>query len=215
MFTVDLDVRELAGREEIYCRLSDSAPADYRDTWRLFAANESFRRELDRAARHLARTRGMRGDRVPDIVNEALLVLADRLRSRGNLGFDTGRGQGRFLAWLRAVARSHCRHALQRQRGGARRHFPLDREWPEPTSVLAAQRADLAEAVESLSEPLRAVVDAFGEFGSIKAVARRLGLSQTTAWRRYRAAVARLRPRCGGYVASGRLTGLENVAQKW
>lgn len=215
MFEIEVDASAWQQLEEIYCRLTERGEVDYRDTWRLFAANERFQRELRRAAGRLAKTRGIPNDRVPDIVHEALLVLADRLRSRGDLGFDARWGETHFLAWIRAVARSHCRHALVRQRRHGSPHCPLDREWPEIVSPLTSQWADVAEAVQLLSEPLRAVVEAFGELGSTEAVARRLGLSPTTAWRRFRAAVDRLRPRCRDSLASGRLAGLENVTQKW
>ncbi len=215
MSTAEFEASGLQEFEEIYFRLSECGQADYRDTWRLFAANQRFQRELERAARRVAKTRGLPGDRVPDIVQEALLVLADRLHARADLGFDARWGREHFVAWIRAVARSHCRHAVARQRAKNHRYSSLDREWPEVASPRAALQAELAEAAQSLSEPLRSVVEAFGELGSVEAVARRLGLSPTTAWRRFRAAVRQLRPRCRGYLASGRLVGLEHVAQKW
>lgn len=215
MSTDDSHAADLHGLDDLYCRLTAGAAADYRETWRLFAANRRFQIELELAVRRVLHARRLPRQRVPEVVNEALAILADRLRSRSNLGFDPRYGKGRFVAWIRAVVRSHCRHALDGQRLRERSRADLDHEWPAVETPLAALRSELADALETLTQPQRAVVSAFAELGSIEAVARRLGLSRSTAWRRFRAAVTQLRSRCCGEVSSGRLVGGENIAKKW
>ncbi|MGH7140638.1 MAG: RNA polymerase sigma factor [Pirellulales bacterium] len=215
MSSVASNISELHELEEIYLRLRRSADGDYRETWRLFAGNRRFQIELELAARRVLHARRLPRQRVPEVVNEALSILADRLHSRSNLGFDARYGKERFVAWIRAVARSHCRHALDGHRLRERSRADLDHEWAAVTTPLAALRSELADALETLTQPQRELVSAFAELGSIEAVAGRLGLSRSTAWRRFRAAVRRLRSRCRGEVSSGRLVGGENVAKKW
>ncbi len=76
-------------------------------------------------------------------------------------------------------------------------------------------RAELADAVASLDEPLREVVEVYRQFGSVEAAGAELGLSTTTAWRRFRAAVRQLRRRCRPFTRSGRLVGTATVVEKW
>jgi RNA polymerase sigma factor (sigma-70 family) len=201
--------------EDLYRHLLSGPDADYRETWRAFAMNARYQRELESAAMRVVRAHRLPIERVGDVVQEALIVLAERLRRRADLGFQPKYGEQRFLAWLRAVARSHCRRALDRQRSRERCGAELDREWPACHAPTANWRAELADAVASLDEPLREVVEVYRQFGSVEAVGARLGLSTTTAWRRFRAAVRELRLRCRPFTASGRLIGTTTVVEKW
>lgn len=213
MSAADCRTSSLCGLDEIYCRLTAEIEGDYRETWRLFAANRRYQQELESAARRLVYVRRLRRERVRETVHDALLVLADCLRANGTLGFDPRFGQERFLAWVRAVARSHCRLALRRRR--ARRYLDLDEEWAAVDESARARAAELAVAIESLGEQEREVVDAFRRLGSLEAVARELNISVTTAWRRWRTAVTELRSACCGDLPSGRLVGISNPAKKW
>lgn len=201
--------------EEIYCRLLTARATDYRDVWRLFAGNERYRNELHRAALRLLRERRLTRHLAPDIEHEALVVLGERLRRRNDLGFDSTYGKERFLAWIRAIARLHCRHALRRQRARRRSLPDIDVQWAACHAPTVAWRAELADAIQSLSEAQRAVISAYRQFGSIEAVAEQLALSPSTAWRRFRAAVSCLRRRCRPFVATARLVGVSSVAKKW
>lgn len=144
-----------------------------------------------------------------------LLILADCLRRRGDLGFDPRHGEQHFLAWLRKVVRSHCPQALRRERPRRRSGTMFDEEWAALHAPTVSWRAELADAIQSLDEPLRAVLAAFQQHGSLEAVARQLGLSPTTAWRRFRAALDRVRMRCAPFAASGRLVGIPTIIKKW
>jgi DNA-directed RNA polymerase specialized sigma24 family protein len=215
MSIVDPQLTAACELDEIYRCLTAKPTPDYRETWRVFAVNETYRRELQSAAVGLLRAHRRTRERVAEVTQEALVVLAERLRERGDLGFCPHYGKERFLAWIRAVARSHCRHALDRQQVRQRCRSELDREWAACSAQPAAWRGELAEAVESLDEPLRAVAAAYWRLGSVGAVAEQLGLSTTTAWRRFRAAVRKLRSRLSPVAASGRLVGICRVVEKW
>jgi RNA polymerase sigma factor (sigma-70 family) len=201
--------------DAIYRRLLAGPAADYRQTWQVFAASGRYRAELNSAAARLLRERHLRVDRADDVAHDALLILAECLRRRGDLGFDPSHGQGHFLAWLRKVIRSHCQQALRRQRVREWRGAELDDEWAAQCTPTVPWRAELADAIQSLDEPLRAIVTAFQNHGSLDAVARQLGLSPTTAWRRFRAALQRLQSRCDPFIASGRIVGLPTIIKKW
>jgi RNA polymerase sigma factor (sigma-70 family) len=162
------------------CLLAGPA-ADYRQTWRVFAANGRYRAELTSAAARLLRQRCLSVDRADDVVQDALLILAECLRRRCDLGFGPSHGQEHFLAWLRKVIRSHCQQALRRQRVREWRAAELDDEWAAQCAPTVPCRAELADAIQSLDEPLRAIIGAFQNHGSLEAVARQLGLSPTTA----------------------------------
>lgn len=209
------DSGALGDLEEIYCRLLAAGRVDYRDTWRAFAANERYQYELRTAAARLLRQRRLSAQRAEDVVQDALLMLAKRLERHSNLGFDPRYGREHFLGWLRALVYSQCRQVLRRQRSQERRGPPIDNEWAAVHAATAGWRAEMADAIQSLDEPLREIVDAFARWGSIAAVAERLDLSSSTAWRRFRQAVKQLRPRCRPFAESGRLIGVPNVEKKW
>jgi DNA-directed RNA polymerase specialized sigma24 family protein len=200
--------------EEIYCRLL-AGGADYRETWRLFAGNSRYQCELRSAAAHLLRE--CRLDRLlaPDLVHEALVILAERLRRRSDLGFDRKYGKERFLAWIRGIARLHCRHALRRQRMNRRFRSEIDDQWAGFHVPTLAWRAELADAIQSLTPPEQAVVTAYRQLGSIELVAEHLCLSMSTAWRRLRSAVCSIRRNCRPFGGSGRLAGISTVVEKW
>jgi hypothetical protein len=73
---------------------------DYRETWRLFASHAGYRYELKATAARLLRQYHLPSDRACDVVHDALLILLDRLRRRGDLGFDPGLGQAAPRAGL-------------------------------------------------------------------------------------------------------------------
>ncbi|HET6881009.1 MAG TPA: hypothetical protein VFI31_12685 [Pirellulales bacterium] len=211
------DVGAFLELEELYCRLLSGSLADYRATWRLFADNRRYRRELDSAARNLLRRRGLKrgvaAERAADIVQDALLLLAACLERRPDLGFNPRYGRERFPGWLRAVIRSHCRQVLRRER--RRRPQPVDDEWAAIAGPTVEWQAELADACNLLEAPLREVVTAFRELGSIERVAARLGLTRSTTWRWFRRALGELRRDCTPFAASGRLVGDANVRQSW
>jgi DNA-directed RNA polymerase specialized sigma24 family protein len=203
-----------AQAEEIYRQLSKQPLGDYRETWRALATNKVYRSELQLAAARLARERHLPPDRRDDVVQEALVILAEYLR-RGNLGFDPRYGKEHLLPWLRAVVRVHCRYALRRQglRDGSA--SPVDVECAACHQPNAEWQAELADAIQSLDEPLREILIAFGQLGSIQAVAQQLGLSVTTAWRRFGAAARQVRQRCRPFAETGRIAGVSRAVQKW
>lgn len=215
MSTNDSQNAQLEGLDELYCHLMRSADTDDRDTWRHFAANQGYRRELRRAAARLLRARHLPRDRANDVVHDALLLLANCLRRNRNLGFKPEYGRERFVAWLRAVALSHCQWALRRQTTRGRKPDELCEDWAATLEPNVIWRAELSDALESLDERERAVVAAYRQLGSIEAVSECVGLSTTTAWRRFRAAVRILRRRCEPFVASGHIAGLSTVRKKW
>ncbi|HEV3006711.1 MAG TPA: sigma-70 family RNA polymerase sigma factor [Pirellulales bacterium] len=201
--------------EDLYLRLLSGPDADYRETWRTFVTNARYRQELQSAAIGVVRAHRLPAERVGDVVQEAIVVLAERLSRRGNLGFRAQYGEERFLAWIRAVVRSHCRHAVNRQRWRELRAAEVERDGPLAYWATAGWRVELADAIASLDQPLREVVEAYWQTGSIAPVGKQLGLSTTTAWRRFRAAVRQLRDRCGPVPDGGRLIGSARILKKW
>lgn len=203
-----------AQADDIYRRLSAKPRCDYRETWCALAANDLYRTELRLAAARLVRKHHLPPDCRDDLVQEALVILSECLR-RGNLGFDSRYGKGHLIPWLRAVVRMHCQYALRRQRMCIGSSAPVDAEWAACDAPSVAWRAELADAVRSLDEPLREALLSFGRHGTIQAVAQQLGVSTTTAWRRFHAAVRHIRQNCRPYAETGRIAGNSRVVEKW
>ena len=215
MSTNHSEAIDLEGLDELYCRLVVPNRSDARSTWRLFAASPYYRRELRRSAARIVRARRLPPDRLGDIVHDALLLLADCLRRKGQLSFKPEFGRQRFAAWLGAIARAHCRWAVRRQKSRGRRCEELCPDWATAVGPTVEWHAEFAEALASLDEGQRAVIAAYRQFGSIEAAAAHLGVSTTTAWRQFRAAVSAIRRRCGPFVASHHVIGLSAVIEKW
>ena len=213
MSTVESEQIVVWELEELYRCLLSQQIADYRDTWRVFVTNTRYQRELQSAAIGVVRARRLPAEHVADIVQEAFVILAERLRCRSNLGFEPKYGEERFLAWIRAVVRSHCRHAADRQR--FRVQTEVDSGWASCRAPRDEWRAELADGVRSLDKPLREIVESYSRTGSIALVAEELGLSTTTAWRRFRVAVRQLSDRCSPLTTSGQPVGTTRVIQKW
>jgi RNA polymerase sigma-70 factor (ECF subfamily) len=119
-----------------------------------------------------------------DVVQEAFCKLAMQEPPPGNA-----------VAWLYRV----CRNLAERQRISDVRRRQRERRWarPEVAANASIDPVDLAEtlaAVEALDDELREVLVArlWGQL-SLEEVARLCGISTTTAFRRYEAALQALR----------------------
>jgi DNA-directed RNA polymerase specialized sigma24 family protein len=209
------DSGAFAELEDIYHRLRLGHRTDYQETWRIFAGNVRYRAELESVAIRLLRRGRLPSQRAADVVHEALLLLARCLERRGDLGFDPRSGEEQFLAWLHFVARSHCKRVLRRQRLKERWGVQLDDEWATVDAPTAPWLAELTDALQSLTASQQAVVAAYTRFGSIEAAAEHVGLSTTTAWRRFRTAVKDIRRHCRPFAGSGRLVGISRALKKW
>lgn len=201
--------------DEIYRRLTAQPSPDFGETWRLLAANKVYLSELRLAAGRLLRNYRLPRDRQDDVVQEALVVLHQRLRHCANLDFDPRYGQEHLLPWLRAVVRLHCLHALRRTRGRKGSAWKIDAQSVACYRSDTAWRLEFADAVQTLDEPLREVLIAFGQHGTLEEVGRQLGISTTTAWRRLQAALRQVRPHCRPPSEGGCPPGCLKIVRKW
>ena len=180
--------------EDLYCRLAAVTPADADETWRLFAANRRYRLELRLTAARLLRERHLPADCQPDVIQEALLVLGDRLRG-GRLGFDPKFGRPRFIGWLRRVVHSHVADALRKDPDSYRRRRRLLRlslEALRNRLEASSLRRQIDEAIETLPLAERRLLRATLDEGSVLKAAHRLGIRRGTAYGLYHSALGRL-----------------------
>lgn len=200
------------GLRPVYRQLTEGCDAGV--TWRAFAENARFRRELTHIASRLLRERRLPAWQLGDLTHDALLLLELRLRSRPRLGFEPAKGEGHFLGWLRAVIRSHCCQVLR-----ARRHPERAAEFNDEQMTsfapAPARIEELDEAIGTLPAELRQAVAAYRQLGSVTLVAKSLDLHYQRAWRRLQTAFALLRTRCTSSERSGRLTDSANIQRKW
>lgn len=185
------------------------------DTWQTCAQNTCYCRELSRIAQRLLRLYRLPADRADDVLQEALVLLCERLKTKPTLGFDASRGPEESVRWLRKVLRSHCQQVLRKERNHWRRHGDLNLQWMETAAQDFSWSAELEDGIRSLPQPLGEVVRAFRRLGSVRQVAEELGLKYQLAWHRLHDGVEQLRERCSPLSRSGRLPGTDNVFQKW
>ena len=171
----------------------DAPPVDVGTLWRLIVADSWYRQELRRAVAWLVRQRRLPPDKADDLEHDAMLVLRRRLERRPDLGLDRARAATYFGAWLRRVIRRHCLDALRSGRARFRPHEPLPPEYLLRGRGPGRWQTELREAIDSLPERQRAVLNAYCATGGLAAAAASLGLSYQRARRAFRAGLAGLR----------------------
>lgn len=161
--------------------------------WRLIIEHPWYRAELASAARLAVGRVGRPSAWREDVEQEAMLLLAKKLRRTPGLGLDPRRARDSFGGWLGRVIRNDCRMAVRRLRR-------LDRGGPLPEDLPARcrraereRRIDLSLAIEELPDTLRTVLLLSLKGFPLTEIAERLGLSYWQVWRAYRAGAGQLR----------------------
>lgn len=158
--------------------------SDRHSHWRQVVNHPSYCDQLQGIASDLVRKYRLPKDWQGDIEQEAILILHRSIQRRATLGFDRGKCNGRELAWLRVVIRSHCLQAVRRLRSRQRRYRTLDLQaWQLPARCAPDLQHALWSAIETLPPAAQRLTRAYLEGGTVQAAADALGLSWSTARR--------------------------------
>jgi RNA polymerase sigma factor (sigma-70 family) len=134
--------------------------ADWLDLWQLFVEHPWYQAELQAIGERLVRRQSGFQISVDDVKQDAMMLLARKLRSSPDMHLDPERIDHSFPGWLATIIRRDCQEAL--------RHIRR----PQPQSsdavnddVLPARKAtdleariDLSVCLDTLPEDLRTLV---------------------------------------------------------
>ena len=161
--------------------------------WRLLIEHPWYREELAAAARTAVRRVGGPLLWCEDVEQDALLLLAKKLRRDPRLGLDPLRAERLFAAWLSRIIRNDCRQSVRRLRrlsSGSR----LPTELPDKTCGIEREtQFDVSAAIQQLAEPTRTVLLLYQQGFPLRKIEEHLGISYWQTWRIWRDGCSRLR----------------------
>jgi RNA polymerase sigma factor (sigma-70 family) len=162
-------------RRQFIATLRD-APISWWGVWTLLVQHECYQALLDQYARWLIYQHNTPREWLDDVKQDAILILASKLRRTPNLHYNSDRPASSFTPWLRAVVRSHCQDAIRGLRSYSARQLPLLSDPPEKLSAVD-QRIDLHSAMLLASARERAALSLFAQGYTDSEIAQLLNLT--------------------------------------
>jgi RNA polymerase sigma factor (sigma-70 family) len=165
--------------------------------WRLFVEHPWYQSELHHAALRVLATAGLHFQWADDVKQQAMLLLARRLRHSPDLHVDRALAADRFAGWLATIIAHHCRDAARSMRRAQRRAGLQQRvgfaapSRPLPIDLIL----DLRSAIRKLPKELRRVLTLRLRGCGIAEISRQLRMSQTGVHRALKRVLSRLRQR--------------------
>ena len=166
-------------RRQFVATLRDASISWWR-VWTLFVQHDCYQALLDQCARRLIYQHNASREWLDDVKQDAILILASKLRRAPNLHYNAGRPASSFAPWLRTVVRSHCQDALRRLRCWRARQLPLLSDPLEKPSAID-QRIDLHIAMLRVSARERAALSLFAQGHTDREIAQQLNLTMGQA----------------------------------
>ncbi len=147
-------------RDKFLAALGDDLPeGEWLVLWRLFVEHPWYQEQLDLLAGCLVRRLGGVRPAIEDVKQDAILVLARKLRSTPDLHIDRDRAQHHFAGWMATIIRSDCLEALRRLRKPQPLSNDVVNEDRSPDrSVDLEARIDLSMLLDQLPDPQRTIV---------------------------------------------------------
>ena len=129
------------------------------DVWRLFVTHRCYLDELDKRARWVLFATKSRFEWLDDVKQDAVLILASKLKRRIDLNVNTALAERCFVAWLRCLVTHHCSDALRELRRQNAHQRPLPAAMPACFVWQAIdERLDFEIAAKELLEPDRTIL---------------------------------------------------------
>lgn len=182
-----------------YLRALDSR-RHWIEVWHMVASNGLYKLELERCARlAIARVNGPQ-DWEGDVRHDALLILARRLKTSIDLGYDRSRPESHFDRWIRRIMMRHCQEAVRRMRRPLREGWRLDgngESVPASGSDYIELRIDVSLAIERIADPARTILLLYGYGFSITEIAERLQMTYSQVQYARRKGLNRLKAQLG------------------
>ena len=192
---VELDMSSWQDLRDSFLRfLEEGQPRGWLSTWRLIVEHPWYRQQLKLIAARVLRSRGAPLDWREDLEHDCILLLAQKLQKKPDLGVDPDLVQTHFAGWLATIITNHCLDVLRRQA----RYIGLRRELPEqltagPRRATQEAFADLSVAMDRLDDQRRTVLLLYAKGLSLTRIAADLGLDYSKTCRLFRSGLEELR----------------------
>lgn len=160
----------------------DDAPAQtaglWLDVWRLLIEHPWYQEQLAACARQEMRRVRAPDEWLDDVKQDAMLLLARRLRLAPDLRIDRRRAREHFPGWMGTIIRRHCQEALRRMRRlHHRTQEILDQDIGREPRLALEAKIDLSMMLDKLAEPERTVVVLSAKNWSLREIADALEFS--------------------------------------
>lgn len=171
-----------------------SPPDCWLKLWHILACHSWVQVRLNQIASGLLRRSRLPIDLQPDLVHDALILLATHLRRVPDLQYDRTRPPDRFPAWMSTILKHHCQDAVR----CVRHYYRRTSSWPghEMTNTdcrRQAGRVAMSLALDDVPEPAGSVVRLYVKGHTRKNIAQLLEIPYADVRRLFREAVRRLR----------------------
>lgn len=141
-----------------FLRVARDDPQPWHVVWRCLISHPSYQTHLKVCAHRICRRRRL-SEHASDVAQEAVVLLAGKLRKTPDLHYNPQAPRANFAAWLRQITRRDCEQAARRLQQMAPPAFellPTDKT-TDPAEQLD-NRLDIHQAVSELPEPVRRIV---------------------------------------------------------
>lgn len=181
-------------RDRFLDSVEESQPGGWLSTWRLIVEHPWYQQELKLIVARVLRSRGAPLDWREDLEHDCMLLLAQKLQKRPDLGVDPDLVQTHFAGWLATIITNQCLDVLRRQA----RYIGLRRELPEqltagPSRATRQALADLSVAMDKLDDQRRTVLLLYAKGFPLTRIAADLGLDYSKTCRLFRSGLDELR----------------------
>jgi len=168
------------------------------DVWRLFLEHPWYQEQLDLCAQRVLRRAGCSRQLLGDVKQDAMLLLARKLRKTPDLHIDHQRAEEHFPGWMETIITRDCLEALRR----IRRRQPLSSE-AVSDDQFAGEDADIDSQIDfsllldQFPDPERTIVTLYAKGWNVTQIAAELGLDYGKARRLLRRGLALVAEKIG------------------
>jgi RNA polymerase sigma factor (sigma-70 family) len=184
-------------REQFFAKLDEPmAPPRERwyEMWCLIVSNAWYQAELEKCAKLVVHRRRVPDKSAEEIQQNAIVALAERLGDTVDLHVNRAKANRHFSGWLATIIRHDCQNELRKIVRRARKMFELDDRSVArlTTHMRPVEEIDVADAVDSLAEPIRTVIRLYALGWHMPEIATKLGMSRWAVRQAISAGIDRL-----------------------
>jgi hypothetical protein len=144
------------------CYKEGTAQGRWHDVWHLLSQHPWFRENLTSSAKSVLRRSGCPAEWRQDIEQQAMVLLAWRLRKMPCLGIDPVQAERHFPGWMGTIINHNCRDALRKLSRGSRQRFSAVHRPARPPCTAGRVAAAVATC---RFRPWQGTVPRHGRFG--------------------------------------------------